>query len=629
MSKDAKQIPLHNYFSRHRSVFLMLADFIIISMCYISTWGMLLGRISVVAYKPIWFSSGLIFVAIFLLIFRVFGMYDSLWRYAETYEFLKCCLASLCSIFIFLVITLIIYRSPRLPISVYFISSLFASSMTLYYRMFYRVYRSAKLGHKPGAGQKKVLLVGAGNAASSVLSELHKTGEGRFFVVCAVDDDMDKVGRRIQRVKIEGTTNDIPQIVEKYGINLIIVALPSASQRDKKRILSICSKTRCTLRIVPDVLTAMTGDESIVSHIRDVNVEDLLGRDVITISAHTTQLITGKTVLVTGGGGSIGSELCRQIAAQNPKRLVILDIYENNAYSIQQELVRRYGEKLDLRVEICSVRDEEKIDLLFDHYRPDIVFHAAAHKHVPLMEACPEEAIKNNIFGTLNVARCADKYHTAKFVMISTDKAVNPTNIMGATKRVCEMIVQSMNTRSDTHFSAVRFGNVLGSNGSVIPLFKEQIANGGPVTVTHPDIVRYFMTIPEAVSLVLKAGEMVGGGEIFVLDMGEPVRIKDLAENLIRLSGFEPETEIAITYTGLRPGEKLFEELLLSEEGLEKTENEKIFVGKPTVMNPDKVFESLEELKPVVLANQTEEAVRRLHELVPTFHSPSKEETVL
>ncbi len=624
MNKSAEPASIYGALNRYRSFILVLVDFFVITVCYITTWAMLIGRINVMTYRPIWLTSGLIFVAIFLIVFRLFGMYESLWRYAETYEFLKCCLASLCSILIFLAVTLLIYRSPRLPISVYFISSLFASSMTLYYRMFYRVYRSTKLGRKPGLGQKKVLLVGAGNAASSVLTELHKTGDRRYFVVCAVDDDTDKVGRRIQSVRIEGITNDIPALVEKYGINMIIIAVPSASLRDKKRILAICSKTRCMLRIVPDVLDMMTGDDGIMSQIRDVKVEDLLGREVITITNRTTEFITGKTVMVTGGGGSIGSELCRQIAAQNPKRLIILDIYENNAYEIQQELTRSYGGRLPLAVEICSVRDAEKIDLLFASYRPDIVFHAAAHKHVPLMEACPEEAVKNNVYGTLNVARCADKYRAAKFVLISTDKAVNPTNVMGATKRVCEMIVQAMNTVSSTHFAAVRFGNVLGSNGSVIPLFKEQIANGGPVTVTHPDIVRYFMTIPEAVSLVLKAGEMAGGGEIFVLDMGEPVKIKDLAENLIRLSGLEPGKDIVIRYTGLRPGEKLYEELLLSEEGLNKTENEKIFIGRPAQIDPGRLFNELNALLPVVQDNQTQEVIGRLHELVPTFQTAER-----
>ncbi len=619
-----------NFYDRikaHRSVVMAFADLLVISCAYIFTWAMLIGRISLEEYGPIMVWSGLIFVALYLVVFKLFGMYDSLWRYAEMYEFLKCCFASLCAILLFLIITLLLFTEPRLPISVYFISALFSSSLTVYYRMFYRVYRSGKLHQKSGKVQTKVLLVGAGNAAATLLTELHKAPDSSYYVVCAVDDDPDKLGRKIHSIRIEGTTEDIPPLVQKYGAEMIIVAVPSASSHDRKRILSVCAKTPCKLRILPDVLDLMTG--SIVSQIRDVAVEDLLGREVITLSSKTSELITGRRVLVTGGGGSIGSELCRQIALQNPAQLVIADIYENNAYEIEQELRRRYGGTLQLTAEICSVRDAARLDLLFDRYRPEIVFHAAAHKHVPLMENCPEEAVKNNIFGTLNAARCADKYGARRFVMISTDKAVNPTNVMGATKRVCEMIVQAMDRKSETCFVAVRFGNVLGSNGSVIPLFKEQIAHGGPVTVTHPDIVRYFMTIPEAVSLVLGAGGMASGGEIFVLDMGEPVKIRDLAENLIRLSGLEPDRDIAIVYSGLRPGEKLYEELLLSEEGLTKTENQKIYVGRPIDIDPELLFSRLDELRPLAAANDARGVLAALKQLVPTYcpPTPQAEET--
>ena len=385
----------------------------------------------------------------------------------------------------------------------------------------------------------------------------------------------------------------------------------------------ICSKTNCNLRIMPDIVKLIADGRDLSSRIRDVKVEDLLGREVIEIDPSTNTLIKGKVVMVTGGGGSIGSELCRQIAAAGPKKLVIVDIYENNAYSIQQELIRKYGDKLDLEVQIASVRDSKKVDRLFARYCPALVFHAAAHKHVPLMETSPEEAVKNNVFGTYNVALAAEKYGTQRFVLISTDKAVNPTSVMGATKRICEMIVQTIAETSRTEFVAVRFGNVLGSNGSVLPLFKEQIAEGGPLTVTDPDIVRYFMTIPEAVSLVLQAASMSGKGNIFVLDMGEPVRILDLAENLIKLAGFIPYRDIDIVFTGLRPGEKLFEELTMDEESVHKTANKKIFVGSPLKMDKANFFNHLATLKEVAYSNDSERLLAFIGEMVPTFDHKS------
>ncbi|MEF9976618.1 MAG: nucleoside-diphosphate sugar epimerase/dehydratase, partial [Oscillospiraceae bacterium] len=388
----------------------------------------------------------------------------------------------------------------------------------------------------------------------------------------------------------------------------------------KKRILGICNKTKCNMRILPDIVKLIADGKDLLSRVRDVRVEDLLGRDEIELTNLTSSLITGKVVMVTGGGGSIGSELCRQIASCNPKQLIIVDIYENNAYSIQQELLRNYGDKLNLEVRISSVRDSKKVDVLFDRFRPDVVFHAAAHKHVPLMEDSPEEAVKNNVFGTYNVAMAAEKYGAKRFVLISSDKAVNPTNVMGATKRVCEMIVQCLAQKSKTSFVAVRFGNVLGSNGSVLPLFKEQIAGGGPLTVTHPDIVRYFMTIPEAVRLVLEAGSMGNGGDIFVLDMGNPVKILELAENLIKLSGFIPYRDIEIKFTGLRPGEKLYEELLMDEEGIQQTENKKIYIGAPLKLNKNTFFDHLTALKEIAYSNNSENLVQALIDMVPTFH---------
>ena len=612
----------------HRKMILMIADLLIVSVCYLVTWMMLMGRISLHGYLPTMVLSGGVFIVVFFFVFLLFGMYESLWRYAEAYEFFNCCIAAVVSSATFVIISKALLIPPLVkqgvPISVYFLSAMLSGMATLYLRMMYRAYRTTRFGARNSSGAKKTLLVGAGHTGNAVLQDLHRAESSKYEIVCVVDDDPDKVGRTIQRVRVAGSTRDIPKLVDKHGIEVIIFAIPAASNQQKRRIMNLCAKTKCQLKKVPDLYEFVTDATSITSQLHDVSVEDLLGRDVIQISEGKNAYLSGKTVVVTGGGGSIGSELCRQIAAQNPKRLIIIDIYENNAYDIQQELVRKYGRKLDLHTEIASVRDTKKMDLLFMRYRPDIVYHAAAHKHVPLMEDAPEEAVKNNIYGTWNIARCADKYRVKRFVMISTDKAVNPTNIMGATKRVCEMIIQSMNQISKTEFVAVRFGNVLGSNGSVIPLFKQQIAAGGPVTVTHPDIIRYFMTISEAVSLVLKAGEMAHGGEIFVLDMGDPVRILDLAENLIRLSGYEPYTDIKIEFSGLRPGEKLFEELLMSEEGLRKTVNQKIFVGKPIDVNPSTLFDFLTTLKPIVWDNDTATVIEKLHELVPTFVIPQE-----
>jgi FlaA1/EpsC-like NDP-sugar epimerase len=463
--------------------------------------------------------------------------------------------------------------------------------------------------------------VGAGETGSAVIQGLYRDATRRYEVVCAVDDDPAKRGRVIHRVKVAGTTHDIPRLVDKHGINEIILAIPSATRKDMRRISSICAKTRCRLKKTPDLFefdVQGASGENVTAHMQDVSIEDLLGREEISI--HTKpQYLSGKTVLVTGAGGSIGSELCRHILAGGAARLVMLDIGENGLYDIQQELLHKHGRGISLYAEVASVREYAKLDLIFGRYKPDIVYHAAAHKHVPLMETAPEEAVKNNIFGTLNAARCADKHHAKRFVMISTDKAVNPTSVMGATKRVCEMIVQCLNPASRTEYVAVRFGNVLGSNGSVIPLFKAQIAAGGPVTVMHRDIIRYFMTISEAVSLVIKAGEMARGGEIFVLDMGEPVKILDLAENLIRLSGFEPYKQIDIAFTGLRPGEKLYEELLMQEEGLLKTSNSKIFIGKAIDIASDRLFDALDTLKALADANDTDALMDALHKLVPKF----------
>jgi len=607
----------------YRKWFLMLADFIVISMSYLFAWFILMRRISLTEHIETMMLSYLCFIAIFFVSFLIFGMYESLWRYAEAYEFIKCTFATIAASIVFVLATWVWFQPPhvptRIPLTVYFLSSMMAGMGTLFLRMSYRAYRTTRTSRKTTSRMKRVMVVGAGETGNAVIQDLYRDPDRRYDVACVVDDNPDKHGRKIQRIKVIGTTKDIPRIVERYDIDVIILAIPSAANKDKRRISNICAKTKCQLKKIPDLFDFVTDTRSVISQIQDVSVEDLLGRDVIDLRVGKSKSLVGKTILVTGAGGSIGSELCRQIVAQGAQRLVMIDISENGLYDIQQELLRKYRDKLSLHAEVASVRDEAKLDLIFETYRPDIVYHAAAHKHVPLMESAPEEAVKNNIFGTLNTARCADKYKARRFVMISTDKAVNPTNVMGATKRACEMIVQSMNQISKTDFVTVRFGNVLGSNGSVIPLFKAQIAAGGPVTVTHKDIIRYFMTIPEAVSLVMTAGEMAKGGEIFVLDMGEPVKIVDLAETLIRMSGYEPYQDIEIVFTGIRPGEKLFEELLMNEEGIQKTANQKIFIGAPIDVSPEYLFGFLRNMKTTAEKNETIAIVEQLRDLVPTF----------
>lgn len=443
----------------------------------------------------------------------------------------------------------------------------------------------------------RAMIIGGGNAGTMLIREIQTTDKITYLPVCVIDDDPVKIGKSIYNVKIVGNTSEIPAYAEKYGIDEIIIAMPAAPKVEIKRVFDICEATKCKVKTLPGIYQIVNGDASVTA-LREVQISDLLGRDQISVNLDEIMgYIENRVVMVTGGGGSIGSELCRQIATHNPKQLIILDIYENNAYDIEQELKRRHPE-LNLIALIASIRDVGKMEDVFKKYSPDIVFNAAAHKHVPLMETSPNEAVKNNVFGTLNVARCADKFGSKVFVQISTDKAVNPTNIMGATKRICEMIIQTIGKHSkNTKFVAVRFGNVLGSNGSVIPLFEKQIAEGGPVTVTHKDIIRYFMTIPEAVSLVLQAGAYANGGQIFVLDMGEPVKIYDLAYNLIKLSGLEPNVDIEIKCTGLRPGEKLYEERLMDEEGMQKTPNGLISIANPIQLDEDFLWNTLDKLK--------------------------------
>lgn len=610
--------------NRYRRVILLLADFFLISVVYPATWMMLAGRISLSEFIPTLLTSWGIFVVIFVLVFWRFHMYESLWRYAEAHEFMNCLFANVTAAAFFGIVTFILLQPPRVPvrvpISVYVMSAVLAGMSTLIMRMAYRAYRTTKIGKQISSGTKKVMIVGAGQTGNAVLQDIIREPRRRYEVVCIVDDATEKLGRYMQRVKVEGTVNDIPKLVERHGIDVIILAIPKASSSQRKRISTICAKTKCQLKKVPDLYSYVMDTNSIISQIQDVSVEDVLGRDVVDIIPRkNAAYLAGKVVMVTGAGGSIGSELCRQIILQKPQKLVMVDICENGLYDIEQELYRKYGDSCPIHAEVASVRDEAKINKLFNQYKPQVIYHAAAHKHVPLMETAPEEAVKNNIFGTLNMARCADRHESERFVMISTDKAVNPTNVMGATKRVCEMIVQCMDKKSHTEFVAVRFGNVLGSNGSVIPKFKNQIANGGPVTVTHPEIIRFFMTISEAVSLVLTAGRIAQGGEIFVLDMGEPVKILELAETLIRLSGLEPYKDIDIVFTGLRPGEKLYEELLMEEEGLQKTSSQKVYVGKPIDISPDYLFKVLENMRLLAEQNATEMLIEKLHGLVPGF----------
>lgn len=557
------------------------------------------------------------FTLLALAVFIPMKLYTSLWEYASVDELIHIILSVvlICAIEMLGQLTGII---RNLPMSFTLLNGLFLICFISVTRFSYRLLRGLRHKRTKHDRQKRTMLIGAGNAGMLVLREFQNSENSQNRVVCIVDDDPLKRGQYLRNVKIAGGRNDIVRLVEAMRIEEIVFAIPAARAQDRKDILKICQETSCRLKIMPGIFQLANGEVSI-QKIREVDILDLLGRDSVQVDlGQITDYLSEKTVLVTGGGGSIGSELCRQIAQRTPKTLIIFDIYENNAYDIQQELRREYPQ-LDLVTLIGSVRDTERVRMLFEEYHPQIVFHAAAHKHVPLMEDSPNEAIKNNVFGTYHVAKAAAVYNAETFVLISTDKAVNPTNVMGASKRICEMIVQMMANNSKTKFVAVRFGNVLGSNGSVIPLFKKQIAEGGPVTVTHPDIIRYFMTIPEAVSLVLQAGVYANRGEIFVLDMGEPVRIDDLARNLIRLSGFEPDVDIEVQYTGLRPGEKLYEEMLMNEEGLRSTANHLIHIGQPLEIDDVRFAQQLVRLEAACETN-AENICDMVADIVPTYH---------
>lgn len=559
-----------------------------------------------------------------IAVFYILRLYHSVWEFASSSELVRIGLASTISAVLYWAGTTMM--SLSLPRSFPLLYLLYLGVLVAASRMAYRVFRTMFRGGRADE-KKRTMLIGGGAAGAMVIREFLLSEQSENRIVCVIDDDPAKLGQYIRGVRIVGNSDQISQMAEKYRVEEIILAIPSASQKERARILETCRATGCRLRTLPGIYQIANGEVSIQA-IREVDIEDLLGRDAVKINLdEVARYIEDKTVLVTGGGGSIGSELCRMAAKQNPKRLIVFDIYENNAYDLQMEL-RRSHPDLDLVVLIGSVRDYERMDSIFDQYRPDLVFHAAAHKHVPLMEVSPFEAIKNNVFGTYNTARAADKYNVQRFILISTDKAVNPTNVMGASKRMCEMIVQMMNERSNTEYVAVRFGNVLGSAGSVIPLFRKQIREGGPVTVTDKRIIRYFMTIPEAVQLIFQAGAYAKGGEIFVLDMGDPVRIDDLARNMIRLSGLEPDVDIPIVYTGLRPGEKLYEELLLSGEGLQKTDNNLIFIGHELPFDHETFEEQLAQLHRLNEPDGTNDILRRVvREIVPTYHEPQDDVT--
>lgn len=555
-----------------------------------------------------------------LFIYWLFRLYSSLWTYAGANELINIIGAGIISGFSNFLLVMVMNRDviTPLPRSYYPLYTVILTGLSFGCRYGYRFVRMMLRKRVSEEKKKRVLIVGAGQAGNELIREIHNSEYLQLNVVGVIDDNPNKIGNYIHGVKVVGDSSTIVRNAKELNVEEIIIAIPSASVAQLKDILEICKQTGCELKRLPGMYQLVNGEVS-VAKLRDVDVNDLLGRDPIQVDLNSIMgYVSGKVVLVTGGGGSIGSELCRQIAAHNPKQLIIVDIYENNAYDIQNELRNNYP-YLNLVVLIASVRNTKRIDQIFETYKPDIVYHAAAHKHVPLMEDSPNEAVKNNVLGTWKVVQAADKWNVRRFVMISTDKAVNPTNVMGATKRICEMIIQTYDKHSNTEFVAVRFGNVLGSNGSVIPLFKKQIAEGGPVTVTHPDIIRYFMTIPEAVSLVLQAGAYAKGGEIFVLDMGEPVKIVDLAKNLILLSGHKPNEDIMIKFTGLRPGEKLYEELLMDEEGMQDTENKMIHIGKPIELDEEKFMKQLDELKDYVVQepNDIREWVKAI---VPTYH---------
>lgn len=626
-TKQTKPAGANKFAAYPRRLFLLWTDLLITTASFFISWACFNEVLtSMPNYWWIFLLLTLVCTGVFLL---VFGCYDSLWRYQESKEYLMQFIAlfsahAMLSILVLAVLMPLGMEYPqRLQLLVFLISLVSMWVMRFIYRY---VRQSIRLRKHQKVANVKVAIVGAGDAGVTLVDEIRRDADCPYHVVCFFDDDPVKQRAHVRGLPVWGSLDSIAAKLKDTDVSEIIVAIPSLDDERTREVLQQCSHTNCRVRILPSIFSQLPANNgNLMSNVRDVEPEDLLGREaVIFNNREVYDFLSDKVVMVTGGGGSIGSELCRQIAQHHPRRLVVVDIYENNAYDLQQELRQAYGAELDLCVEIASVRDAAKVDLLFRRYRPAIVFHAAAHKHVPLMEDCPEEAIKNNVFGTYNVADAAGRYGAEKFVLISTDKAVNPTNVMGASKRLCEMVVQSMHRYANTAFVAVRFGNVLGSNGSVIPLFKRQLAGGGPLTITDRRIIRYFMTIPEASQLVMQAGAMAERSQVFVLDMGEPVKILTLAENLVRMAGLTPYVDVDIIETGLRPGEKLYEELLMNSEHLTATKYEKIFVEEQEVISCEEMSHNLERLRQVLETESAAEIVRVMREIVPTFKTPEE-----
>ena len=612
---------------RLRGILLAIADIILINVAYMISFYIRLGYVYDEIYNDIYVKYLPLILITYIGMLTLFKMYRSIWKIAGIDEVISgvtaCFIAGILN---FVISEFMPFRKPRV---VTILSCFFIMVFVLGVRLSYRFIRRISIYGKKYIGNgEKAIIIGAGACGQLLIEEIRKDESFNYKIVGLIDDNPNKRHTYLKGIKVLGNRNDILDVVKETKATSIFLAIPSMTAEEKSDILEICKEAKAKVKIVPSFYQSI--DSGIdLKKVRDVDLKDLLGREEVQLDkGGISDYLTDKVILVTGGGGSIGSELCRQIATFNPKKLLILDIYENNAYDLQNELSRNYPQ-LNKEVIIASVRDKKRLEEIFDEFKPNVIFHAAAHKHVPLMEVNPQEAIKNNVKGTLNVAECADKYGSDKFVLISTDKAVNPTNVMGATKRLCEMIVQAINIRSKTDFVAVRFGNVLGSNGSVIPLFQKQISEGGPVTLTHKDIVRYFMLIPEAAQLVIQAGAYASGGEIFVLDMGEPVKIYDLAINLIKLSGFEPFKDIDIKITGLRPGEKLYEELLMDEEGLEETKHKKIFIGKPANFDLDKLKLEIEEINEIAIKGDLVKLRTKLKKIVPTYVNLNEKEVAV
>lgn len=613
---------------KYRAMILYIIDIMIINISYIiSAFLLVNNHIEKLQYVQLLYNTVVLSLFVYLITFNILDVYRNITRFENGIDYIKYIGLSIFSGAIVILIKFL-FKAPLMGYKEIVFATILIAVAIVSYRVIIRfLLNEINPIEKERTERKNLLIIGAGEAANEIIKTVKNTMKGYYNIVGLIDDNPNKMNYAISGIKILGNRDDIAEICKQYKVDVIFFSISNIDNKNKKEILNICQETGVKIRVLPSVADIIK-NKSLLQNLRDVEIEDLLGREPITLANENIgELIKGKSILVTGGGGSIGSELCRQIAKFNPSRLIIFDIYENNLYNIEMELKQNhYDEKFEIVAIVGSVRDKKRLEQVFKKYNPYLVFHAAAHKHVPLMEVSPLEAIKNNVFGTYNVANYADKYSVKRFILISTDKAVNPTNIMGATKRMCEMIIQAFNKKSKTEFAAVRFGNVLGSNGSVLPLFKKQIANGGPVTVTHRDITRFFMTIPEAVSLVLQAMSYAKGGEIFVLDMGEPVKIYDLAVSLIKLSGLEPNVDIPIEITGLRPGEKLYEELLMSEEGLQTTAHNKIFIGKPSDITYEQMLKKLGKLEEIIQdenisVNRIKDTMKQV---VPTYKEPEE-----